>query len=62
MLYQILLSIDAVLACVELFTFMWTSLNFGVLAIITGQMLIDLSLFLVFALVLLLGFSAALLA
>ena len=59
--YQRLLSFDAVLLCVELFTFMWVSRDFGVLAIIMGQMLVDLSLFLVFALVLLLGFSAALL-
>ena len=35
--YQTLLSFDAVLMCVELFTFMWTSLHFGVLAIIMGQ-------------------------
>merc|ERR1719473_1594917 len=40
---------------------MWTSLAFGVLAIIMGQMLVDLSLFLVFAVVFILGFSAALL-
>lgn len=59
-LYHMILSFDAVLLFVELFTFMWTSLRFGVLAIIMGQMLVDLSLFLVFALVLLLGFSAAL--
>ena len=56
-----LLSLDAVLMCVELFTFMWTSLAFGVLAIIMGQMLVDLSLFLVFAVVFICGFSAALL-
>ena len=58
--YATLMSFDAVLMCVELFTFMWTSLAFGVLAIIMGQMLVDLSLFLVFAVVFICGFSAAL--
>lgn len=58
--YQTLVSIDAVLMCIELFTFMWTSLSFGVLAIIMVQMFVDLSLFLVFFAVILLGFSFAL--
>lgn len=59
--YASLVSVDAVLMCVELFTFMWTNFSFGVVAIIVMEMLVDLSLFLVFAVVLLLGFSAALL-
>ena len=39
---------------------MWTSINFGVLAITLVQMMIDLSLFLVFFSVILLGFCLAL--
>jgi hypothetical protein len=59
--YQTIISVNAVLMALELFTFMWTSLSFGVLAIIIGQMLVDLSLFFVFFAVVLLGFSGALL-
>ena len=46
--YQTLVSFDAVLMCTELFTFMWTSHAFGILAITLVQMMIDLSLFMVF--------------
>ena len=59
--YQTIISVDSVLISLELFTFMWISLNFGVLAIIMVRMLVDLSLFFVFFAVILLGFSAALL-
>jgi len=59
--YQTLLSMNAVPICIELFNFMWPSLSFGVLTIIMVQMLVDLSLFLVFFAVILLGFSGALL-
>ena len=58
--YQTLVSFDAILMCCELLTFMWTSINFGVLAITLVQMMIDLSLFLVFFSVILLGFCLAL--
>jgi hypothetical protein len=58
--YQTLVSFDAVLMCCETFTFMWTSHNFGILAITLVQMMIDLSLFLVFFSVIIVGFCFAL--
>lgn len=60
-IYSTTFSVNSVLISLELFTFMWTSLSFGVLAIIIIQMLVDLSLFVVFYAVILLGFSSALL-
>ena len=59
--YQTLVSFDAVLMCCETFTFMWTSHSFGILAITLVQMMIDLSLFLVFFSVIIVGFCLALL-
>ena len=58
--YQMLVSFDAVLMMCELFTFMWTSLNFGVLTITLVQMMVDLGLFVVFFSVVLVGFCLAL--
>ena len=37
--YQTLVSFDAVLVCCELFTFMWTSHSFGILAITLVQVM-----------------------
>ena len=58
--YQTLVSFDAVLMCCETFTFMWTSHSFGILAITLVQMMIDLSLVLVFFSVIIVGFCFAL--
>ena len=58
-MYQTLVSFDAVLMCCETFTFMWTSHNFGILAITLVQMMIDLSLFLVFFSVIIFGEPAS---
>ena len=58
--YQMLVSFDAVLMMCELFSFMWTSLNFGVLTITLVQMMVDLGLFVVFFSVVLVGFCLAL--
>jgi hypothetical protein len=60
-LYKTMLAFDAVLMCVELFTFMWISMSFGVLTIIMGQMMVDLRNFVVFAIVLVIGFTVGLL-
>ena len=56
-----LVSFDAVLMMCEMFTFMWTSVNFGVLTITLVQMMVDLSLFAIFFSVVLVGFCLALL-
>ena len=55
-IYQSFVSFDSVLMMAELFTFMWTSVNFGVLTITLVQMMVDLSLFIVFFSVILIGF------
>ena len=58
--YQMLVSFDAVLMMCEMFTFMWTSVNFGVLTITLVQMMVDLYLFVIFFSVVLMGFCLAL--
>jgi hypothetical protein len=58
--YQMLVSFDAVLMMCEMFTFMWVSVDFGVLTITLVQMITDLVLFMLFFSVILLGFCLAL--
>mmetsp|Transcript_302 Transcript_302/g.686 ORF Transcript_302/g.686 Transcript_302/m.686 type:complete len:1370 (-) Transcript_302:267-4376(-) len=58
--YSTLLSIDAVLLCGESFTFLWTSLRFGVRTVILTEMMLDLYLYLVFFAVFVIGFALCL--